>query len=54
MLLNHSVFTCEKFIQSVFLGSFAPKMSIVKQVFDNKDEAIQVVNSKSKSSQEDL
>jgi hypothetical protein len=29
-------------------------MNIIKPIFDNKDEAIQVVNFKSKLSQEDL
>ncbi len=49
MLLNQRVFTCEEPIQCVFFGSFTFKMNVLRLVFNNKNEMIQTINSKSKT-----
>jgi len=36
--------------QCLFLSSYTPKTNVIKLVFNNKDEEIQIINSKPRSS----
>ncbi len=50
VFLNQHIFVCEKLIQCVFFGSFTPQTNIIRPIFNNKDDLIQVVNSKLRTS----
>ncbi len=43
---NQFAFTSGKMIYDIFLGFFTPKTCIIRPIFNNKDEMIQLVNFK--------